>query len=35
MTSYPTMFKIYKPMSGRDEVQTTNGSLCPIAEVRI
>jgi hypothetical protein len=33
MTPYPIMFKIYKPMSGRDKVQTTDGSLCPIAGV--
>jgi hypothetical protein len=33
MTSYPTMFKTYKPMSGKDKVQTADCSLCPIAGV--
>jgi hypothetical protein len=33
MTLDSTLFKTYKPMSGRDKVQTTNGSLCPIAGV--
>jgi hypothetical protein len=33
MTPDSTLFKIYKPMSGRDKVQTTDGSLCPIAGV--
>jgi hypothetical protein len=28
-----TLFKTYKPMSDRDKVQTTDGSLCPIAGV--
>jgi hypothetical protein len=30
MTPDFTLFKTYKPMSGRDKVQTTDGSLCPI-----
>jgi hypothetical protein len=33
MTPHPTMFKTYKPMSGKDKVQTADGSLCPIAGV--
>jgi hypothetical protein len=33
MTPHPTMFKIYKSMSGKDNVQTADGSVCPIAEV--
>jgi hypothetical protein len=31
MTPYPMMFKTYKPLSGRDKVQTADGSLCSIA----
>jgi hypothetical protein len=27
------MFKTYKPMSGKDKVQTADGSLCPITGV--
>ena len=34
MTPDPTMFKTYKPMSGREKVQTADGSLCSIARVR-
>jgi len=33
MTPDPTMFKTYKPMSGREKVQTADGSLCSIAGV--
>jgi GAG-pre-integrase domain len=33
MTPHSTMFKTYKPMSGKDKVQTADGSLCPIAGV--
>jgi GAG-pre-integrase domain len=33
MTPYPMMFKTYKPLSGRDKVQTADGSLCSIAGV--
>jgi GAG-pre-integrase domain len=33
MTPHPTMFKTYKHMSGKDKVQTADGSLCPIAGV--
>jgi hypothetical protein len=33
MTSDFTLFKIYKPISGRDKVQIVDGSLCPIAGV--
>jgi hypothetical protein len=33
MTPDFTLFKTYKPKSGRDKVQTINGSLCPIARV--
>jgi hypothetical protein len=33
MTPDFTLFKTYKPMSGRDKVQTTDSSLCPIARV--
>jgi hypothetical protein len=33
MTPHPIMFKTYKPMSGKDKVQTVDGSLCPIAGV--
>jgi hypothetical protein len=33
MTPYPIMFKTYKPMPGRDKVQTVNDSLCSIARV--
>jgi hypothetical protein len=32
-TPYPIMFKTFKPMSGKDKVQTADGSLCPIAGV--
>jgi GAG-pre-integrase domain len=34
MTPYPMMFKTYKPLSGRDKVQTADGSLCSIGGVR-
>jgi hypothetical protein len=34
MTPYPMMFKTDKPLSGRDKVQTADGSLCSIAGVR-
>jgi hypothetical protein len=33
MTPYPMMFKTYKHLSGRDKVQTVDGSLCSIAGV--
>jgi hypothetical protein len=33
MTPDSILFKIYKPMSGRDKVQTTDGSLCLIVRV--
>ena len=33
MTPDPTLFKTYKPMSGREKVQTADGSLCSIAGV--
>jgi hypothetical protein len=33
MTPYPMMFKTYKYLSGRDKVQTVDGSLCSIAGV--
>jgi hypothetical protein len=33
MTPDSILFKTYKPMSGRDKVQTADGSLCLIAEV--
>jgi hypothetical protein len=33
MTLFPMMFKTYKPLSGRDKVQTVDGSLCSIAGV--
>jgi GAG-pre-integrase domain len=33
MTLDATLFKTYNPISGRDKVQTTDGSLCPIAGV--
>jgi hypothetical protein len=32
-TPHSTMFKTYKLMSGKDKVQTADGSLCPIAGV--
>jgi hypothetical protein len=33
MTPHSIIFKIYKSMSGKDKVQTTDSSLCPIAGV--
>jgi hypothetical protein len=34
MTPDPTVFKSYKPLSGKENVQTSDGTFCSIAGIR-